>query len=277
MAIEPNSIPTRSGSHRPGSGEPQNDMAPWGPASSTMLSSHLFDTNQEEAGNEVSDLWNGQSLDSILGASVPDFDMTLYQALGQSIMTQPYLQAAASSFQPVENALDCHPIAFPPVNGVDWDEVWRAEGNNQNLPTTSMGDRLDSNNTNTDEIFLNGFCEWSLSDHLIKDDRCLLGAWIVTYPPSIRNDIKAAYYRSTKHRLNHLCRQAAAVACEKETTGCNLTTDLALLQRAYAGQSLDNRGKRLPIDAIPQEDFTRKIDPEPIIREATLMAREPKE
>jgi hypothetical protein len=148
--------PTLSDVQRATSSQPQISLFPDGQASSSILEHAPYGIQKAVAGDHGTDLWNAQSLDSILGASVPDFDMSLYQALGQTDLTPTWPFVRPDS---IEHSLDVQPTTSTCTNGVNWDLIG-GQANFGYMADIPTRDPPSLTNTTTDEAFLNEFCEF---------------------------------------------------------------------------------------------------------------------
>jgi len=106
------------------------------------------------------DFWNGISLDSILGAGIPNFDLSLYQTLGSTILTPPSNQTVPQIPDALSHAFGHQISASAPRETISWEQPSGNEGLlPQSLPTVYSETNIVSHSGLTDAEFLNEFCK----------------------------------------------------------------------------------------------------------------------
>lgn len=159
----------------------------------------------------------GWTLDDLLGATLPDFDMSQYTNAdppspvapvpGSSGMGLGDLSVGLESARRQEEEGLTGAPRSPFFQAVDAASATLSSA----LALTASG----AGESMKVGPLLETFCAcFLLNIRLTPDDQYILGAWAVTYPSPVREGIIADYHRATnRHRLNRLCRQAAGASC----------------------------------------------------------------
>ena len=148
--------------------------------------------------------WTTQSLDALLGASLPDFDLSLYESFGQIDPNDPF------RFSPFQFPTDDTAMLIDKPQTPVASSARTVGMQNPAAPLVEM---------TSEQAVLSDFCEsWyraTSTAHRSQDDQYLLPAWAITYPERARKAVIARYREITNaHHVTRLCRQAAAAVCQ---------------------------------------------------------------
>ena len=115
-------------------------------------------------GTTFDSVWNGESLDAILGAAMPDFDLSAYQAFEDAMTAGPQgvpaWDGSSTQLQPGDVYLATISQDMIP----QWDSSIAQQPDHSGYTDSFPGRGLVAFGSATDGEFLNDFCEWTIAD-----------------------------------------------------------------------------------------------------------------
>jgi len=115
-------------------------------------------------GTDFDSVWNGESLDAILGAAMPDFDLSAYQAFEDAMTAGPQGATAWDGPSAQLQPGDVYPATISQEILPQWDGSIAQQPDHTSFTDSLAGRGLVAFGSATDAEFLNAFCGWTIAD-----------------------------------------------------------------------------------------------------------------
>ncbi|WVQ97284.1 hypothetical protein IAU59_004395 [Kwoniella sp. CBS 9459] len=189
--------------------------------------------------------WQDLSFETLLDSAFSPWDSTAYASMGQ-METAPYALPSdrPSDTAPLLYSADIPNATYVPLTGPTHEDSAQSPA----------------------ETTLNIDCEDEAELLLKFYEAYIVPAWSCTYPPGVREQMVQRHRDVCfAHRLANICRLAASA------------TYIHLIQRDRRQRHMAHSHRASRLDQVPEYYTEKWVDPEPILTQATLLVRSPKD